>query len=142
MPHQCKALVINCMDFRFHSAIREFAISLGLKDQYDLVSLAGASKYIVDKDPIGSAVLFKQVELSQKLHGISEMYLIHHMDCGAYGGHKAFATEQAEHDKQVQDMRATQAVLTQKFPQLQVKKVLARITEKGEENLIDFEVVS
>jgi carbonic anhydrase len=130
------------MDFRFHTAIREFLVSLGLKDQYDLVSLAGSTKYIVDKDPIGSGVLLKQIDLSQKLHGISEVYLVHHMDCGAYGGHKAFTDELAERDKQSKDMAASCLVLNDKFPQLQIKKVLARITEKDGENQVDFEVVS
>ena len=129
------------MDFRFHSAIRNFLVSLGLKDQYDLVSVAGVSKYIVDKDPIGSAVIIKQIELSQKLHSISDVYLIHHMDCGAYGGHAAFANEQAERDKQLQDMAATTELLSKKFPQLQVKKVLARIEASPSGNKIDFEVI-
>ncbi len=142
MSHNCKALVVNCMDFRFHTAIRDFLVSLGLKDQYDLVSLAGVSKCVVDKDPAGSAILLKQVELSRKLHGISEIYLIHHMDCGAYGGHAAFNSENTEHDIQCQDMEATRTILAAKYPQLQVKKVLARITDTGGENLIDFELIS
>jgi carbonic anhydrase len=129
------------MDFRFHTAIQDFLVSLGLKDTYDLVSLAGVSKCLADQDSTTMPVLLKQVELSQKLHKISEVYLIHHMDCGAYGGHKAFPNEQVEHDRQCQDMETSQSVLTRAFPELQIKKVLARITEKDGENQIDFKVI-
>lgn len=65
MSHQCKALVIHCMDFRFHSAIRDFLVSLGIKDQYDLVSLAGATKGLVENDPDSTAIILKQIEIFQ-----------------------------------------------------------------------------
>ena len=130
------------MDFRFHSAIRDFLVSLGLRDQYDLVSLAGATKGLVENDPASVSIILKQIEISQRLHGVSEVYLIHHMDCGAYGGHQAFKNIQAEHDKQLADMEAAKKIIQQKFPQLTVKKILARIEEKAGENVIDFEMVN
>lgn len=129
------------MDFRFHSAIRDFLVSLGLKNQYDLVSLAGATKGLVENEPDSASIILKQIEISQRLHGISEVYLIHHMDCGAYGGHQAFKNIQEERDKQLADMEAARQIIQQKFPSLAVKKILARIEEKAGENVIDFEVV-
>jgi len=139
MPHHCQALIIHCIDFRFHSAIRDFLVSLGLKDQYDLVSLAGATKGLVENDPASASIISKQIEISQRLHGISDVYLIHHMDCGAYGGHAAFENIQTEHDKQLADMEVAKQIIQQKFPHLAVKKILARIEEKAGENVIDFE---
>lgn len=129
------------MDFRFHSAIRDFLVSLGLKDQYDLVSLAGVAKGLVENDPASINIILKQIEISQRLHGISEIYLIHHMDCGAYGGHAAFGNLKEEHDKQLADMEAARQIIQQKYPQLSVNKILARIEEKAGENVIDFEAI-
>jgi carbonic anhydrase len=141
MLHTCKALVIHCMDFRFHTAIRDFLVSQGLKDQYDLVSLAGATKGIVEKDISSTEIILKQIEISQRLHCISEVFIMHHMDCGAYGGHKAFDCSQTEHDKQIADMTFTKKIISEKFPKLQVRNILARIAEKDGHNEIDFEVI-
>lgn len=142
MSHTCKALIIHCMDFRFHSAIRDFLVSLGLKDQYDLVSLAGATRGLIENDRASSEVILKQIDISQRLHGVSEIYLIHHLDCGAYGGHSAFASLSAEHDKHEADLKVSEEIIKGKFPSLSVKKVLARIEERGGQNLIDFEALS
>lgn len=142
MSHQCKALVINCIDFRFHTAIREFLVSMGLKDQYDLVSLAGAAKGLVDNDPVSSEFIFKQIETSKRLHGISEVYLIHHMDCGAYGGQEAFENVKIEREKQVADMETARELIGKKFEDLDVKRFLARIKETGGKYNIDFEAIN
>jgi len=141
MSHTCQAIVFNCIDFRFHSAIRDFLISNGLKDNYDLVSLAGITKGLVEGDKASTELILKQIEISQKLHGIKEVILIHHMDCGAYGGHQAFTNLQAEHDKQAQDLALAKTIIQQKFSQLEVKKIVARIEEKNGGNYIDFEAL-
>ncbi len=142
MSHQCKALVIVCMDFRFHSAIRDFLVSLGIKDDYDLVSLAGVTKDLVDNDAAGREIILKQIKTSKQLHGIREVYLIHHMDCGGYGGHAAFADETAEKEKQLADLKTAKQIIEQEVDgDLEVHKVLARIEEKGGKYNIDFEVI-
>ncbi len=129
------------MDFRFHSAIRDFLVSQGLKDQYDLVSLAGVTKGLVEKDIVSAEMILKQIDISQRLHAISEVIIIHHMDCGAYGGHQAFASMQTERERQIADMTAAKKIIFQKFPTLQIKNILARIEEKDGKNSIDFEVI-
>lgn len=143
MAHQCKALAVVCMDFRFHTAIREFLVSLDLKDQYDLVSLAGVMKGLVEKDPASSELILKQVEISRKLHGISEVIIIHHMDCGAYGGHQAFPGGLIEEKaRQLNDLAAAESIIRSKFPDLAVRKVLARIEAGEAGNKIDFELAN
>ncbi|MFA6587475.1 MAG: carbonic anhydrase [Patescibacteria group bacterium] len=141
MSHTCQAIVFNCIDFRFHSAIRDFLISNGLKDNYDLASLAGITKGLVEGDKASSELILKQIEISRRLHGVKEVILIHHMDCGAYGGHQAFESLQAEHAKQAQDLTLAKKIILEKFSQLEVKKIIARIEEKNGGNYIDFEVL-
>lgn len=141
MSHTCQALVIQCIDFRFHSAIRDWLVSQGLKDKYDIVSLAGATKGLVDADQASTEIILKQIDISQKLHAISEIFIIHHLDCGAYGGHQAFDSIQAERDKQAAEMKSANKIISEKFPQLKIKNVLARIEEKDGQNLIDFELI-
>jgi len=130
------------MDFRFHTAIREFLVSLGLRDKYDLVSLAGVTKGLVEDDPSSTEFILKQVDASQSLHKISEVYLIHHMDCGGYGGHSAFNSIEEEKERQLTDLETARKIISEKFPNLEIKKILARIKETGEKNNIDFEVIN
>jgi len=141
MPHSCKALIFHCMDFRFHSAIRDWLVSLGLKDQYDLVSLAGATKGLVEKNAASTEIILKQIDISQRLHGISEVYIMHHLDCGAYGGHAAFNNLSSESQKQIADMQKAKAIIGQKFSGLDIKPVLARLEEKNGQNNIDFQLI-
>jgi hypothetical protein len=141
MSHHCPALVIHCMDFRFHSAIRDWLISLGLKDQCDLVSLAGATKGLADRDQSSTEIILKQIDIARQRHGIREVYIMHHLDCGAYGGRAAFRGVREEHAKQVADMTAAASIIQQHYPNLTVAKVLARIDEGNGKSRIDFEAI-
>jgi len=127
------------MDFRFQSALRDFLVSLGLKDNYDLVCLGGVTKDLVDNDKAGTEVLLKQITTSRKLHNIKEVYIIHHMDCGGYGGHSAFNNIEEERARQLADLETARKVIAEKFFNLEIKRVLARI---GDKSNIDFEMIS
>ena len=131
--HACRAVVIRCMDYRLAGPIREFLVSLGLKDQYDEVSVAGATK------GLSNEILTQQVATAKKLHGISDVYIIHHTDCGAYGGREAFSDEQAERTKQIEDMHHAVATLQKTLPDLAYNLVLARVSEKDQ---VDFEMIN
>lgn len=128
MAHTCKALVIHCIDFRFHTAIREWLISQKLQDTYDVVSIAGAAKGLVDGDETSKEVIMKQIDISERLHKISKIILIQHMDCGAYGGHSAFASEAEERSRHSLDLEKATKVIHEQFPNLSVVKVIASIS--------------
>jgi carbonic anhydrase len=130
------------MDFRLHGAVREFLISLGLDKQYDQVVVAGAAKDIVTHDVAGTETILKQIKLSHELHGVNEVVLIHHMDCGAYGGSAAFDSPEAEKEKQLQDMETARQLIVQHNPEVTVKKILARIQGGDDQPEIDFEIIS
>ncbi len=112
---------------------------MDLKDKYDVVSMAGGAKELVDGT---SAILLDQIELSRRLHGIIDIYLIHHLDCGAYGGHDAFDGVEQEVSKQHEDLSKAVEIISGKFPELNVHKILARIGESGDVDNIDFELVN
>ena len=141
MPHQCKSLVINCMDFRISSAVHHFMISQGLKNNYDHVSVAGGALSLANpKIEADREFVMGQIDMSIKFHGISQVYLINHTDCGAYGGKKAFhSDEKVEKEWHKGDLKDAKKVILAKFPQLEVIMVLARLEENGS---IDFEVIN
>jgi carbonic anhydrase len=123
MSHTCRALVVTCMDFRFQSSFRDFLVEQGLENDYDLYSIAGTQKTFIDEET--RAIALKQVELSIKLHGMTDVYLIAHWDCGAYGGNAALGGGEAETQKYEEDLERARVIINEKFPEVNVHKYLA-----------------
>lgn len=137
MSHHCKALILHCIDFRFGEAIKDWLAENHLLNNVDIVSLAGASKGMISpKIPAETEVILRQLEISTSLHKISQVVLMNHTDCGAYGGREAFETAEAEHNQHIGDMKKTKAIIMEKFSDLDVKLVLAKINPLGQ---ISFE---
>lgn len=123
--HTAKAVVVRCMDFRTISSLRDHLISLGLKDKYDLVSIAGAAKNLVDPVEESDPQFFlRQISIAQSLHKVTQVILINHMDCGAYGSVK-FANKEEERARHETDLKKAKEVIERHFPGIEVKTVLA-----------------
>jgi carbonic anhydrase len=130
------------MDFRFKPKVHEFLTGEGLMGDFDDVSLAGAAKNIVSPaDDAERELALRQIEISRRLHGMEEVILIHHMDCGAYGGHAAFESLEAERRKQLEDLEESRKIILQRWPDLKVKKVLATIGKGDDTEKIEFEKI-
>jgi hypothetical protein len=71
-----KAAIITCIDFRFQKFMEDWARSFIGTDQYDHIAYPGGIKKI--------DIILNLIDVSVKLHGINEAYLINHEDCGAY----------------------------------------------------------
>lgn len=139
MKHSCSTFVLHCIDFRFIHEIVHFMKSLGLIDDYDDVAAAGAAKNLADPyDEHDREFILRQVEISKKLHGIKQVVVINHLDCGAYGK-GTFANVQEERERHLRDLRLAKNTIEKRFDGLTVLTVLARIDEQGK---VDFEKVS
>ena len=104
----------------------------------DEVALAGAIKALAyDPESGESQTLLKQIELSSKLHSIDTLILMNHTDCGGYGGRSAFDSPEAEREKHTADMHKVSDLLKEKFPNLDIKTVLADIQESGEVQFLE-----
>ncbi len=136
--HPCSAVVFRCIDHRLNTAIREYMMSLG-KDEndYDLASLAGSTKGLAQADR-NATTIREQLQIALDKHDVSEAYIIHHTDCGAYGGREAFTSAAAEYAQHSGDMQRSVAALRRDFPSVTFFKVLARIHEDG---TVDFELI-
>ena len=117
MAHTCTAVLIRCMDFRLTRDINIWLESQNLINDIDIISLAGAAKDIVD-NPEG--FLMNQIALSVKLHEIKKVYILQHMDCGAYGGHASFDNEEIELTKYQEEINKAKSIIAAKFPQLEI----------------------
>ncbi len=112
MRGKCRAVVISCMDYRFHAPLYEFLKREGLCGQYDLVSTPGACMNHTSKE------LVDIVERAVGLHDIEDrVYLCHHEDCGAYGLDAPLAEQVS---CQARDMKEFARKVRAKFPHLTV----------------------
>ena len=142
MTHKCQALVLHCMDHRFIGHLRDFIVSQGLKDQYDEVSVAGGTQGMVSGSKDVQEFILNQIGTACRLHSIQDVYLINHLDCGAYGGRKAFGSDQEEHDRHTVDLLKAKQIVNQQFPDLNVSTIIARLNANGGGQEVDFEVIS
>jgi len=139
MPHSCKALVLHCIDFRFGKAIKKYLESQNLLGDVDIVSVAGAVKDLVEpKIPADAKFIMRQIVISSSLHHISQVILLNHTDCGAYGGRAAFSSDNEEFERHSHDLQTAKTAILAEFPSLDVIKILARLNKNGE---ITFETI-
>lgn len=130
MKHSCSTLVLHCMDFRFGSAIKNYLVEKNLLDDCDIVSLAGAAKNLASPSTDSDReTILRQIEISHRLHDITSILLINHTDCGAYGGAAAFASPTDEQTTHTQDLSSAAQIISESFPTLSIKKILAHIDD-------------
>ena len=128
MPLSCSSALICCMDFRLTSALHAWMEKEGIMDDCDVISVAGISKAIAeDKESNDAKFILKQIEPSSKLHDIKTLYLIHHTDCGAYGGHNAFQSIDTEKQTYIHDMEKVKKVIHDSFSGLKIRCILAEM---------------
>lgn len=83
--HKAKALLITCIDFRFHQFNKELYSKKEYLGKTDLLSVAGASRdFIYPLDPTHGEYVWRQLDLSIKLHDPEEIIICDHEECGAY----------------------------------------------------------
>ena len=132
MLHTCSSVLVRCMDFRLTSTINKWLEDNNLMDDCDIISVAGISKAIaLDVNAEDAKYILSQIKLSHDLHETKTLYLIHHTDCGAYGGHDAFADLETEKKTYLDHMTRAKEIINQQIPGLEVKFVLADITKQG-----------
>lgn len=129
MSHHCKSIIIHCMDFRLVEETRKWMAQESLLGDCDTVSLAGASKEIVDGDNQSRELLLKQIKISCDLHGASRVILLHHSDCGAYKASYDFKSGAEEKAKQLKDMAKAEKIIKRRFKNLKVIKIWAQMKD-------------
>lgn len=157
MSHHCEAALITCEDFRLHqrkdgrNAIAEFIKTEGI--DCDIITRGGAAKDLIFPKGEGlSAVLkfflkkfftrsiLRDVGVSVSLHQANKVYLAHHEDCGAYGGKKAFAGDEAEKNKHRADMKKAGEIIKKKFPEIKIKLFYGELKPGTDDDFVIKEV--
>lgn len=80
-----EAMGITCIDYRLVDDAVRFFDRMGLANEYDTLSLAGASLAAISpKFPKANAAFWDQLAISKSLHHIKKAIFVDHRDCGAY----------------------------------------------------------
>ncbi len=128
--HQCAAVVLTCIDFRFWRETLEFVEKKLRLESFDFPSLPGAAKAINE----GQELAWDCLDVSCRLHQVEKIVIVNHSDCGAYGGKQKFGgnreKEEVFHRK---ELKKAEARIKKEFPEKQVILVYARLTKNEEE---------
>lgn len=139
--HNCEAVVLTCIDFRFWRETLEFIEKELNLTTFDFPSLPGATKALTqcisgESEELASSCIGVPVNL----HHAKKIVLVHHEDCGAYGGSGKFEgdkdTEQAFHEM---ELRKAKDAILKKYPEKEVVMVYAKLVDEGD--AIDFMIV-
>ena len=129
------------MDFRLNKETKKWIQESKLfEGGFDIISLAGASKDIVDGNEEVKNNFLKHVGVSVDLHQVEKIIIFHHSDCGAYALDYKFDSLEEEKKKQLEDMKKAKEIILEKYSGVKVVFVWGEMKdEKGEE--IRFEIV-
>ena len=131
-----RALMLSCMDYRLVDDLVNFMEAHDYHDNYDHVVLAGASLGVVNAAFADwHAVFWDHVQLAKDLHGITEVIVIDHRDCGAYRlalTDAAVDTPEKETAAHRETMQEFARQVAERHPDLQVYGVLMGLDGMGE----------
>jgi hypothetical protein len=122
------ALVLTCMDYRLVDDHTNYFNGRGMKNKYDHVVLAGGTIGALGK--LGQEwadTFWKHVGVAVKLHGIHEVIVLDHRDCGAFKlafGKESIAERAAETKLHKQQAALLTAQIKQKFPELKTEMLI------------------
>jgi carbonic anhydrase len=123
-----EALLLSCMDYRLIDDIVRYMDGRGMTDKYDHVVLAGASLGVLnDKNTAWGQTFWDHVDVALQLHHIHKIIVMDHRDCGAYKvflGPDHAKDAATEFESHAAKLRALQAQIKAKFPQLEVELLL------------------
>lgn len=121
--HHWEVLAVSCIDGRFIKRITDW-LAKETGGVFDYRTEVGATKAIIDceSDRDGCCNV---IEVSLKLHSIKQLYLIDHIDCGAYGGSKSFVDEDEERKFHIGRLNKAAKIIAKKYPNIVIKKVFA-----------------
>lgn len=121
--HHWDVLAVSCIDGRFIKRTIDW-VSEQTGGVFDFRTEVGSSKAIIDSLDDRNR-LFDVIATSLKLHSIKEVWLIDHVDCGAYNGSKEHADAEAEKDFHRNKLEEAAKIVSEKFPELTVRKFYA-----------------
>lgn len=130
--HNCEAVVLSCIDFRFWKETAEFVEKeLNIKS-FDFPSLPGGAKAINDCMDFDKDLAIQCVNVPCYLHHAKKIIIINHQDCGAYGGSSKFQNDEEEQKFHEEELKKAKNNLIQKYPDKEYILIYAKLADNKE----------
>lgn len=128
--HNCDAVVLSCIDFRFWRETVEFVEQeLNIKS-FDFPSLPGAAKAI--NECVDGDISMSCIGVPCDLHHVKKIVIVNHQDCGAYGGSSKFQNDEEEQKFHEEELKKAKNKLLDKYPDKEYILVYAKLADNGE----------
>lgn len=146
ITHHAKFMLITCMDFRLIDDVVDALDIKGYRNEYDEFIIAGASlgyntSLGFDSNGIQNTPLIEttswtnvantHIDLAIKLHEITQVIIIDHLDCGAY---KAWYENKISTSNEIalhtDNLNKTRDLLKIRYPELSVRLFIMDLTGK------------
>lgn len=128
--HECEAVILTCIDFRFWKETTEFIEKeVGIRS-FDFPSLPGAAKAI--NECTEGDLATQCIGVPCDLHHVKKMVIVNHEDCGAYGGSKDFETREEEQKFHEKELQKAKEKLLAKYSDKEYILVYAKLDEEKE----------
>jgi carbonic anhydrase len=123
--YEADACIVWCFDDRFFKLLKAFGKQEGF-NRIDLVKCAGGAKALASEGGVDRDFLVSQIAASIRLHGTKRVILMVHVDCGGYGGSKAFNNDHAaEFEHHADELARASEFLSQAFPGIALESYVA-----------------
>jgi carbonic anhydrase len=140
--HNCEAVVLCCIDFRFWRETLEFVEQELEIKTFDFPSLPGAAKAI-NECLEDSDLAMQCIGVPCNLHHAQKIVIVNHQDCGAYGGSAKFSGDaEAEQKFHEGELQKAKAKILEKYPDKEVILIYAKLVEGGESIVINIEFLT
>ncbi len=118
--YKAEACIVWCYDARFAPLYNNFLSERGFDEsKVDAVKGAGGAQALAGGEGGDRAVALSQIAKSIKLHHTERVILMVHMDCGGYGGSKAFEDDhQKEWDHHSAALERAADLVRIEFPEI------------------------
>lgn len=136
MPATVDALVITCIDASLHRtdkpALADYLRGkrVGIKTWDLLTTPGGARDLVAPGAGTRKDALLHAVKLAHDAHGVTNIFLVNHSACAAYGSTEHFGDATKEYRTHADDLRAAREVLRQFLPNLDVRLFFATVEER------------
>lgn len=134
--HIAEAVVLSCIDFRFIKQTNDFIENVLKIKSYDRPAIPGCTKSIneaINNDDLS----IKCISIPIELHKVKKVVLIHHQDCGAYGGSKKFNNINEEKEFHINELKKAYNKLSSIYSDIEYILVYAQINN----DKIFFEII-
>jgi carbonic anhydrase len=118
--YKAEACIVWCYDARFADLYNDFILERGFSEsKIDAVKGAGGAQALAGEAGMDRDVARSQIAKSIKLHHTERVVLMVHMDCGGYGGSKAFGDDrQTELDHHSAELKKAADFVRSEFPEI------------------------